>query len=274
MVKRRKRYLIAIIVTLIITLSYQLPSYGNRWFEILIQGVQILQITQLSDADEVKLGEKINQQLLESGEVKLNRDREINGYLDKMGQRLAQSSDRPNIPYTFLVVNDDSVNAFATMGGFVYIHTGLMVKADNEAELASVVAHEIGHIVGRHALKQMRQQAIAQGVMTATGLDENEAIQIGVEVGLRLPRSREAEKEADQLGLANLKSAGYAPIAMITFMEKLLKLSESGTLTILSTHPATSERIVKLREAIDPVTANQGDGLNSKEYRRQIQSLL
>lgn len=266
--------LISITIALSITVSYQLPSYGNRWFEILRQGMQVIQITQISDADEVKIGEQINQSLLETGEIELNSNPQLNLYLNRIGQRLAQSSDRANIPYTFQVVNSDQINAFATMGGYVYINTGLMATAANEAELASVVAHEIGHIVGRHSLKRMRQQAIAEGLLTATGLEERQVVQLGIEVGFHLPRSREQELEADQLGLVNLKNAGYAPIAMISFMEKLLESDSSNIPSILSTHPDTKIRVVELQQSIDLSTAQQGDGLNPREHQRQIRSLL
>lgn len=266
--------LISITIALSITVSYQLPSYGNRWFEILRKGMQVIQITQISDADEVKIGEQINQSLLETGEIELNSNPQLNLYLNRIGQRLAQSSDRANIPYTFQVVNSDQINAFATMGGYVYINTGLMATAANEAELASVVAHEIGHIVGRHSLKRMRQQAIAEGLLTATGLEERQVVQLGIEVGFHLPRSREQELEADQLGLVNLKNAGYAPIAMISFMEKLLESDSSNIPSILSTHPDTKIRVVELQQSIDLSTAQQGDGLNPREHQRQIRSLL
>ena len=266
--------LLSVILAVSINIGYRLPSYGNPWLDILLQGIQILQISQLSDAQEVQLGEEINQNLLNQNEIRLNRNPQLNRYLNKIGQRIAKTSDRSNIPYTFQIINDDSVNAFATMGGFVYINTGLMVKAENEAELASVVAHEVGHIVARHGIKGIQRMAIAQGLMRATGLDQSDAIKLGVEVGFNLPRSRENELEADQLGLTNLTSAGYAPIAMVTFMETLLKYSGSTNLAILSTHPDTEQRIIQLRQQLNPATANTGDGLNSKEYQSQIRSLF
>jgi predicted Zn-dependent protease len=135
-----------------------------------------------------------------------------------------------------------------------------------------VVAHEIGHIVGRHAIKQMRQQAISQGVLTAAGLDRSAAVQIGVELALSRPNSREDELEADQLGLTNLKRAGYAPVGMISFMRKLLKQGGSVP-SILSTHPATSERIKALEAKVDPQTANSGMGLDTQAYQSKISSL-
>jgi predicted Zn-dependent protease len=185
---------------------------------------------------------------------------------------LAKKSDRANLPYTFQIVDDDNINAFATMGGFVYVNKGLMMAADNEAQLASVIGHEIGHIVAKHSIKQMRQMAIAAGVASVAGLDRNAAIQIGVELALRRPHSRQAEYEADKLGLQMLGNAGYAQSAMIDFMKKLL--SKSSPPTFLSTHPATSDRIAVMRQSINPANADRGEGLNGGEYKQKISQFL
>lgn len=251
------------------------PSYGASWIELLLRGAQIIQLSTISDSQEVKLGKQINQELLKQNKIKLNKNARINSYLNELGQRLAKYSERPNISYTFQVVNDRNINAFATMGGFVYINTGTMIAADNEAELASVVAHEIGHIAGRHAIEQMRSRAIAQGVLSAAGLDEKQAVQIGVQLAVELPNSREDEYEADRLGLDTIKKAGYAPSGMISFMQKLLQKSRGGSVpSFLSTHPATQDRITSLQQAIDQKNSNAGNGLNSQNYKRQISSLL
>lgn len=248
-----------------------LPAQAIPWFDVLMRGVQVIQLSNMSDRQEVQIGSQINQQLV-SREVRLYRNSEINNYVKQIGQKLAANSDRPNIPYTFQVVNDKGINAFATMGGFVYVNTGLMKLADNEAELASVIAHEIGHITSRHSVEQMRQTAIAGGVATVAGLDRNRAVGIGVELALRRPGSRKDELEADQEGLEMMRRAGYAQSAMVTFMEKLLKQGGS-TPAFLSTHPATSERIAKLRSAINPQQANVGTGLDSTTYKAKIRAL-
>lgn len=264
---------LSVALALSITVSYQLPSYGNRWFDILRQGIQVIQIWQLSDEQEVELGEKINETLLSSGEIRLVQNNQINRYIREIGEKLAKESARNDIPYKFQVVEDESINAFATMGGYVYINTGLIKAARNEAELASVIAHEIGHIAGRHGVQRLRQQAIAEGITEAAGLEESTVVQLGIEVGFNLPRSREDELEADQLGLENMKAVGYAPIGMINFMETLLQYSSNAP-SILSTHPATSERIVALEEQINPATANQGAGLDESAHQRAIKPIL
>ncbi|OIP68350.1 MAG: peptidase [Oscillatoriales cyanobacterium CG2_30_40_61] len=270
--RRRWLYpLIAIAISLSLVLSSTIATLAIPLPELIFRGVQVIQLSNLSARQEIAIGGQINQELL-SKQVKLFRNQDAQNYINQIGQRLAQASDRPNIPYTFQVIDDRNVNAFATMGGFVYIHTGLMAAADNEAELASVIAHEIGHIAGRHAIKQMRQAAIAAGVATAVGADQNKLVQIGVELALNRPKSREAEYEADRLGLGTLIRAGYAPRGAIDFMAKLLKSGSPPT--IISTHPATGDRISAMQRLLDPSMLNSGYGLDSNSYRATIERIL
>ena len=271
----RKRWMygfLSLIFAISIVLTNAQTSRAISWLDLIRSGAQIYQLSSISDKEEIKLGRDINQELIRSGQARIYRNPQITRYVNRIGQRLAQHSQRPNIPYTFQVVDDNNVNAFATMGGYVYIHTGLMETAENEAELASVIGHEIGHIVGRHAIEQMRETAIAQGLLSTAGLDSSQAVQIGIDLALRRPNSRGDELEADRFGLDNLKKSGYAPSAMVSFMEKLLQQGSSVP-SILSTHPATSERIKRLQENIDPKTANVGNGLNNQAYRNRIRAL-
>jgi beta-barrel assembly-enhancing protease len=271
-VYRRWLYgLMSAIIALSLVVATPKPSQAISWFDLILRGIQVIQLSSMSDSQEVSLGGQINEQLVNS-EFQLYTNSSVTEYVDEIGQRLVPNSARPDIPYVFQVVRDDSINAFATMGGYVYVTTGLLEAADNEAELAGVLGHEIGHITGRHAVKQMREMAIAQGVLTAAGLDRSTAVNIGVELALRRPNSREAEFEADELGLANMRETGYAPIGMVTFMEKLLG---GGSIpSFLSTHPATSDRIDALNAMLDTSTASTGDGLNSTNYRSRISALL
>ena len=150
----RKRFFYPLIsVATAITLFLSTPSsaMGFSIWDVLFQGAQIIQLSNISDKQEVQLGRQINQQLVKS-DIKLSRNSQINNYIEGIGKRLAAQNTRTKIPYKFQVVEDDSINAFATAGGYVYINTGLIKAADNEAELASVVAHEIAHIEGRHVV--------------------------------------------------------------------------------------------------------------------------
>jgi predicted Zn-dependent protease len=240
------------------------------WGDLILQGIQVIQLSNISDQQEVQLGQQINAQLVRS-QVRLYRDPRVQQYVNEVGQRLAANSTRPNIPYTFQVVDDPNVNAFATMGGFIYVNKGLLKLADNEAELASVVGHEIGHVAGRHALKQMKEMAIAGGVASLAGVNRNILVNIGVDLALRRPNSRNDEFAADQMGLATLGRTGYAESAMVSFMTKLLRQSSSVP-TFLSTHPATADRVARLKQEIDPNRAS-GAGLDSAAYRARLQSL-
>jgi len=262
---------ISITITLSILLSSTVATLAIPLPELIFRGIQVIQLSNLSTRQEVAIGEQINQELL-TKQVKLFRNPEAQNYINQIGQRLAQASERPNIPYTFQVIDDRNINAFATMGGFVYVNTGLIAAADNEAELASVMAHEIGHIAGRHAIKQMRQSAVAAGVATAAGVDRNKLVQIGVELALNRPKSREAEYEADRMGLATLARAGYAPRGAVDFMTKLLQSGSPPT--IISTHPATRDRISAMQQMLDPSLVNSGDGLDSNSYRTTVQRIL
>ncbi|MFB2933914.1 M48 family metallopeptidase [Aerosakkonemataceae cyanobacterium BLCC-F154] len=247
------------------------PAKALPWERLLFQGIQIFQLSNISDRQEVQLGKQINDQLVGS-QVRLYRNARINQYVDRVGQRLAAVSDRPDIPYTFQVVRDDSINAFATMGGYVYVTTGLLAAVDNEAQLASVLGHEIAHITDRDALKQMRQAAITRGIATAAGVDTNRLVNLGVEFALKRPRSRGDELEADRSSLEMLAKAGYPQSAMVAFLEKLL--DQPSPPSFLSTHPATRDRISAIERIIQPDRANAGYGLDPSVYQSVMQPLL
>jgi predicted Zn-dependent protease len=273
--RRYQHFLLYPLLSLVMALSVVVatPQVTHAsLFDLIFPAIQAIQLSNISDRQEVQIGQQINRQLVNQ-EIRLYRNPEITRYVSEIGQRLAQQSKRPDIPYTFQVVNNREINAFATMGGFVYVNAGLVAAADNEAQLASVIGHEIGHIAGRHSIQQMRQQAIAQGLAAAAGLDRNTMVNLGVKVALQLPNSRKDEFQADQLGLDMLKQSGYAPSAMPAFMEKLLKRGGSVP-TFLSNHPATSDRIRALEQAIDPAAADVGDGLNTNAYKNKIRALL
>jgi predicted Zn-dependent protease len=252
-------------------LGQPIVAQAISWGDLILQGIQVVQLSNVSDQQEVQLGRQINNELVRS-QIRLRRDPRLQEYVSQIGQRLASNSTRSNIPYTFQVVDDPSVNAFATMGGFVYVNTGLLKLADNEAQLASVMGHEIGHVAGRHALKQMKDAAIAQGVASLAGVNRNVLVSIGVDLALKRPNSRNDEFEADRSGLQTLGRAGYAQSAMVAFMTKLLKNSASVP-TFLSSHPATADRVARLKQAIDPARGNTGDGLDNTAYRARIQRL-
>lgn len=258
--------LVSMLGTIIVTQTQ--VTQAAEWWQILLQGAQYIQISNMSDAQEVSLGEQINQQLT-SGQVKLYNNPIALAYVNRIGQQLARNSARPNIKYTFQIVEDNNINAFATMGGFVYVNTGLLKVADNEAQLAGVIGHEIGHITGRHALQHMKQAALAQGISSIAGVDRNRLVQIGVQLALTLPNSRQDEYDADRRGLTTMIQTGYAPTAMPDFMKKLVRSNSQPE--FLSSHPAASERVVNLEKMIPVAYRNRTQGLNSSTYKQQLQ---
>lgn len=217
----------------------------------------------LSEEDELKLAEQVHQELLK--ETRLVQDRSINEYVNSVGQRLARASGRPNIPWRFYVVDDKSINAFATLGGRVYVHTGLLAATRSEAQLASVLGHEIGHIVGRHGLeniKKAQKYSIFAGLAAIGGaiLGGQAGADLGgaagnlIAGGFLMKHSRDAEREADFLGLYNLKDAGYNTGGMVEMFEILEDVSASSPNafgSILASHPAPRERALNTRREID-----------------------
>jgi beta-barrel assembly-enhancing protease len=267
--QRRWLYsLISVLTIGSIAIAQPQISQAAPWWQILIQGAQYVQLASLSDSQEIGLGAKINEQLT-SGQVRLYNNPSAIAYVDGIGQRLARNSARPNIRYTFQVVQDDGINAFATMGGFVYVNTGLLKAADNEAQLAGVMGHEIGHIAGRHALQQMKQAALTQGLSSLAGVDTNQLAQIGVQVALTLPNSRKDEYDADERGLATLIKAGYAPTGLPEFLKKLVRANSSPE--FLSSHPGANDRVTRLEKAIPTAYRSRTEGLNASTYKQQIQ---
>ncbi len=258
---------------LVVTIAIGQPQVSRAipWLDILMQGSQYIQISNMSDGQETNLGAQINQEL-GGGQVKLYRNPAANYYVNQIGQRLARNSARPNIKYTFQIVEDNAINAFATMGGFVYVNSGLLKVADNEAQLAGVIGHEIGHIAGRHALQHMKQAALAQGVSTVLGVNNDQLVQMGVQVALTLPNSRQDEYDADRQGLNTIIKTGYAPSAMPEFMKKLM--SGNTPPEFLSSHPAVPERVANLQRMIPSGYKNRTDGLNTRSYKQQLNSFF
>ncbi|MGF1601513.1 MAG: M48 family metallopeptidase [Thermosynechococcaceae cyanobacterium] len=258
-----------------------MPAQALPWGNILRQGIQVMQLSNLSPQNEVALGNQLHANLQQQG-MKPYQDATVNAYVNRVGQRLiARSGGQRDYPYIFQVVQDSRVNAFATMGGRVYVTTGLLKAADNEAELASVLGHEIGHIKDRHLVKQIRQRALTSGIISSAGLSRNQAANIGTELLVNRPKGRGDEYKADQIGLEILRRADYSTSAAPAFMKKLLR-SGGGTPTFLSTHPAVPDRLKALERAIQSGPQNECDrnprqqscGLDDQAYQNAIRQRI
>ncbi len=206
--------------------------------------------------DEIKLGNLFSSEM-EKELTLYTRDPVVTEYINELGQRLVLHSNRNKIAYHFKVVDAEAVNAFALPGGYVYVHLGLIRAAENESELAGVMGHEIGHVVGRHGAKQLTKQlgfaAVQQLVL---GKDPNQLEKLAANVartGTLMKYSRDAEREADAYAVQRMYDDGIDPEGVATFFETLRKLQkrQPGQLErFFSTHPPTDERIQNVRSQI------------------------
>ncbi|MDJ0878207.1 MAG: M48 family metalloprotease [Halieaceae bacterium] len=171
----------------------------------------------MSESQEIKIGREAHEKMMEEGAA--YPDQALQDYVNRVGQKLAATSDRPDIEYYFTVINSEQINAFALPGGYIYINRGLMVYLDNEEELAAVLAHEIGHVTARHAVRQKTatttNSILAQLAYVTTG--SADLAQASNMYGTSLVRGygREMELEADGEGAEYLHNAGYDPNALL-----------------------------------------------------------
>jgi predicted Zn-dependent protease len=208
---------------------------------------------------EIAMGKGYAQEVESS--VKLVQDPTVNEYVNRIGQNLVRNSDA-KVPFTIKVVDSDEINAFALPGGFFYVNSGLILAADDEAELAGVMAHEIAHVAARHATRQMTRAQLANlGSIPLIFMGGWAGYAIRSAAGFALPMtfltfSRGFEAEADYLGLEYMYKTGYDPQAFISFFEKIQakEKKKPGSLAkAFSTHPQTPDRIGKSQEEIAKV---------------------
>jgi predicted Zn-dependent protease len=206
---------------------------------------------------EIALGKSMAQQVERN--ARIINDPIIAEYVNRVGQNLVRNSDA-KVPFTIKLVDDESVNAFALPGGFFFVNSGLFLRADNEAELAGVMAHEIAHVAARHGTKQAtRGQLINYASIPLiflggwTGYGIRQAAGFAIPMGF-LTFSRAAESQADLLGLQYMYKTGYDPTSFADFFEKLLsdQKRKPGTLSkVFASHPPTGDRITSTQKRID-----------------------
>src|SRR6266480_4676685 len=240
------------------------------------------QLMLVSESQEIALGRDYDQQVAAS--IGIYPDSELQRYIQQFGARLAASSERPNLPWSFRVVDDPVVNAFALPGGFSYVTRGILAHLNSEAELAGVVGHEIGHVTARHSASQMTKQQLAQvGLVVGTiaspefGRYSGLAGQaLGV---LFLKYSRDNERQADDLGLRYMRRVNYDPREMPHVFEMLTRVSQAqggGRVPEwLATHPDPENRRGRIEQEIAGLPQNvSGVAVNRDSYLQRLDGLV
>jgi predicted Zn-dependent protease len=240
---------------------------------------------------EMALGKQLAQEVERS--AKLVDDPVVSEYVNRVGQNLVRNSDA-KVPFTIKVIDSDAVNAFALPGGFFYVNSGLILRADSESELAGVMAHEIAHVAARHSTKretkgQLTQLATIPLILLGPGGWAGYGIYQGLNFAVPLTFlkfSRGDENEADYLGLQYMYKAGYDPNAFVSFFEKV-KAEEKrrpGTVpTVFSTHPPTTDRVERVQKTIATIlpardqyiiTTSEFDSVKERLQRLENRSKL
>lgn len=235
-----------------------------------------------SKEQDIQLGREAAAQVTK--QVPIIRRPELSAYLDRVGGKLASQPQAGDFPYAFSLVHDKSVNAFALPGGPTFVHTGLILAAENEAELAGVLAHEIAHVALRHGTNQASKAnliALPAALASAAVGDGSllgQLAQLGIGVGansILLRYSRNAERDADLLGAQIMASAGYNPIEMARFFEKLEAGGGSRGLQFFSDHPNPGNRLKAVEREIQYLpqrryTADTGQFPHMKDLVRRL----
>src|SRR6185369_3240615 len=241
------------------------------------------EISLVSESQEIELGNQVQASTRTSiGDYPDNR---LQSYISTLGQRLAATSERPTLPWSFEVIDDPAVNAFAAPGGKIFVTRGILPYLDSEAELAGVVGHEIGHVTARHTAQQItRQQLFSLGLVVGSVASSRIASAAGaLQQGLQLlflSFSRENEAQADELGFRYIRRANYNPNEMsdvFRVLERVGSLSGEGRVpTWAATHPAPEDRLAKAeqRAATVPADSIRGSIINHDALLRVIDGIV
>ena len=269
---RLKRFAPVVLATTVATACATNPATGNKEFSL------------MSEAQEIDLGRQMDAEVRR--EMGVYNDPELQRYVETVGLRLAKQSDRPNLPWHFAVVDSPAVNAFALPGGYIYLTRGIMPFLDNEAQLAGVLGHEIGHVTARHAAQQYTKATSAGLGLTLLSIFVPEARPFGGlaenALGLLfLKHGRDAERQADSLGAQYSARTGWDPSGVAGMLNTLARLDEAagsrkGVPNWLSTHPAPADRVREVQATVAQAAATiQGKPVvDEAEYLQHIDGLI
>jgi len=237
------------------------------------------ELSLISEQQELAIGEETDGQV--RGQYGVYADDPMSGYVTASGKDIAVHTHLPNLPYRFAVLDSPVINAFAVPGGYVYLTRGILALMNSEAEMAVVLGHELGHVNARHSVRKMSQMILFQaGLAIGSAISDTFAkisgiAGIGVSL-LFLKFSRDDEREADALGVAYARSAGYDPSRMVDFFDALERMGDlSGKNSLpgfLSTHPLTKERVRNVRALLQASDSKLIE--RDEEYARRIDGIV
>lgn len=228
----------------------------------------------ISIEEEWQLGAQLSQEV--ARQIRLNPDPTVNAYVSRMGQRIVAQASPPfnQLPWQFHVVEDPTLNAFAIPGGHIYVHTGLIANADVASELAGVMAHEISHVLARHSTEQITRQyglSIVAGLVLGQNPGQLQQLAAQLAAGGTLARfSREAEREADEIGIRAMHMAGYDPRGMASMFRQLLAQRDGSPGRVeqfFATHPTTEERLRDAENRAAQLAGSQNLIVDEPEYQ-------
>jgi predicted Zn-dependent protease len=263
-----KRSVVIILVALAINCATN-PATGRR------------QLILLSEADEIQLGRQADEEIRR--EMGVYGDANMQRYVERVGQSLAKTSNRPHLPWKFAVVDESAVNAFALPGGFIYVTRGILPYLRNEAELAGVLGHEVGHVDAKHGVDQYSKQLLTEGALVGASIALPRWQPLIGGLGLAsqfvfLKYGRDAELESDRLGVGYASTAGWSPQAMQGVLATLGRLDDAdgsrrGVPNWALSHPPATERVAKVAEAVSAANG-RGTTTNAATFEQLIAGVV
>lgn len=247
------------------------PATGKREFSL------------MSEAQEIQIGQEADGQI--KAEMGVYDNAELQRYVNDIGQRLAKASERPNLPWHFTVVDEPAINAFALPGGYIYLTRGILAFLDDEAQLAGVLGHEIGHVTARHSAQQYTQATSAGVGLTLLSIFVPQARPLqGVAEGalgvLLLKHGRDDERQADRLGVEYTAKTGWNPAGVAGMLTTLARLDEAsgsrrGVPNWLSTHPAPADRVAEVQAFVKEAALPAGPRETDPEtFMRYVDGMI